>query len=141
MPAFIDSGMFVAAYNTRDSNHKSAQEIIKAAIDGRHGPLYTSDYVFDEAVTLMLARTKNPKHALGLGLFILGDPSKQAESFAQMISVDEDAFKESWSLFRKYAARGLSFTDCTILALMKRENIDTLLSFDRSFDGIVQRVG
>jgi predicted nucleic acid-binding protein len=55
--------------------------------------------------------------------------------------VDENVFMDSWPLFRKYAAKGLSFTDCTIVALMKRENIDILLSLDRGFDGIVKRVG
>jgi predicted nucleic acid-binding protein len=71
----------------------------------------------------------------------LGNPSRGISSFAELLHVDEEVFSDAWTLFRRYAAKGLSFTDCTIVALMKRAKIDVLLSFDRSFDGIVKRVG
>jgi len=141
MSAFIDAGMFVAAYNTRDRSHKEATDLIRAAIGEQYGSLYTSDYIFDEAVTLMLARTKNPEFAFGVGELILGNPSRGIPSFAELLHVDEEVFSDAWTLFKRYASRGLSFTDCTTLALMKRAKIDVLLSFDRSFDGIVKRVG
>lgn len=140
MSAFIDAGIFVAAYNTRDDNHNRAIELINNAIKGQYGSLSTSDYIFDEAVTLMLARTKNPEFAFGVGEFILGNPSRNIPSFAKLIHIDEELFSEAWTIFKRYAVKGLSFTDCTTVALMKRGKIDALLSFDRSFDGIVKRV-
>jgi len=54
--------------------------------------------------------------------------------------VDSEAFKEGWRLFPNYAGRGLSFTDCTSVALMRLRGIESLLSFDMGFDGIVQRI-
>lgn len=140
MSAFIDAGIFVAAYNTRDDNHKRAIELISDAMKGQYGSLSTSDYIFDEAVTLMLARTKNPEFAFGVGEFILGDPSRSIPSFVKLIHVDEEVFSDAWAIFKRYAVKGLSFTDCTTVALMKRLKIDNLLSFDSSFDGIVKRV-
>jgi len=141
MSAFIDAGIFVAAYNTRDDNHSRAIELINNAMKGQYGSLSTSDYIFDEAVTLMLARTKNPEFAFGVGEFILGDSSRSIPSFAKLIHVDEEVFSDAWAIFKRYAVKRLSFTDCTTVVLMKRGKIDALLSFDRSFDGIVKRVG
>lgn len=141
MSAFIDAGIFVAAYNTRDDNHSRAIDLVNNAIKGQYGSLSTSDYIFDEAVTLMLARTKNPEFAFGVGEFILGNPSRSISSFAKFIRVNEEVFSNAWIIFKRYAVKGLSFTDCTTVALMKREKIDALLSFDRGFDGIVKRWG
>lgn len=140
MATFIDAGVFVAAYNTRDRSHKEAIELIKTATGGRYGALYTSDYIFDETVTLMLARTKKPDFAFGVGEFIVGNPSRNIPSFAKLLRVDDNVFADAWTLFKRYASKGLSFTDCTTVALMNQVKIDTLLSFDRSFDGIVKRV-
>jgi uncharacterized protein len=141
MSAFIDAGVLVAAYNKRDENHEKASELIMSAIKREYGTPYTSDYVFDEAVTLMLARTKKPEFALGLGEFILGNLANKTPGLAKIIRVDEDVFSDSWDIFRKYSAKGLSFTDCTTVSLMSLSRMDVLLSFDRSFDGIVKRVG
>lgn len=141
MSVFIDAGVLVAAYNTRDQNHKKANDFIMSAIKGQYGTPYTSDYVFDEAVTLMLARTKKPEFALGLGEFILGNASRGIRSFAQLLRVDEDVFEDAWAVFGKYVAKGLSFTDCTTVSLMNRAKIGVLLSFDHGFDGILKRVG
>ena len=51
MSVFIDTGVFVAARNMRDINHKRAVELLEKAIKGEYGEIFTSDYVFDEAVT------------------------------------------------------------------------------------------
>jgi len=48
----------------------------------------------------------------------------------------EPAFKEAWRLFAAYAERGLSFTDCTSIALIKPGEIDGIMSFD----GLVSRI-
>jgi hypothetical protein len=70
----------------------------------------------------------------------LGNLTKGIPSLAELLHVDDETFSNSWELFKQYASRGLSFTDCTTVALMKRSRIDTLLSFDSSFDGIVKRM-
>jgi predicted nucleic acid-binding protein len=36
--------------------------------------------------------------------------------------------------------RLLSFTDCTSLALMEKHGIESIASFDSSFDGLVKRI-
>lgn len=141
MAAFVDTGVLVAFSNAEDKSHAKAIELLQQATRGEYGAIFSSDYVFDEAVTLALMRTKNPTRALEVGGLLLGNPAKGISGLAQLLHVDDETFSDSWALFKRYAGKGLSFTDCATVALMKRAKIDTLLSFDSSFDGIVKRVG
>jgi predicted nucleic acid-binding protein len=137
MNVFIDSGVFVAFHNTRDSNSSRALELMREIVSGRFGSVYTSDYVFDEAVTVALIRTRRPEIALSIGRTILGELTKP---FLVVIRVDGEVFKDAWKLFPRYAGKGLSFTDCTTIALMRMMNIENIVSFDADFDGITPRI-
>jgi len=64
---FVDTGIFVAYVNKRDVNHKRAVEILEDIMRGKYGKAYTSDYVFDEAVTFALLKTKDVRKALNVG--------------------------------------------------------------------------
>jgi len=138
--AFVDTGVLVAFSNIKDKNHAKAVELLQRAEQGEYGSVFSSDYVFDETVTLALMRTKNPTIALGAGELLLGNPAKDIPGLVELLHVDDETFSNSWELFKRYASRMLSFTDCTTVAMMKRSKIDALLSFDSSFDGIVNRV-
>lgn len=137
MTVFVDTGVFVAFHNTRDANHREALDLMRRIAEGDFGAAYTSDYVFDEAVTVALVRTGNPGNALAVGGMILGEA---IGPFLSVLRVGEDRFEEAWGLFPRYAARGLSFTDCTSVALMEAREIDAMASFDSDFDGIVPRL-
>lgn len=137
MSVFVDTGVFVAFQNTRDKNHSRALELVKEIVEGELGTGYTSDYIFDEAVTVALVRTGRPDMALTLGRMILGELTTP---FLVALRVDGEAFKEAWGFFKRYAERGLSFTDCTTIALIENRGIDRLISFDTDFDGILPRI-
>ncbi len=134
MAVFIDTGIFVAARNKSDINHKRAVNLLKSALRGEYGNLYTSDYVFDEAVTVALIRTNKPEIAIDIGKFI---PSSRK---LQILFVDRVIFVEAWRIFNRYIDKRLSFTDATSIALIKRYNIDYIMSFDKHFDGIIPRI-
>jgi len=57
MVTFIDTGVLIAARNRSDVNYERAVSLLRRALAGEYGALYTSDYVFDEAVTVALVRT------------------------------------------------------------------------------------
>lgn len=137
MTVFLDTGIFVAFHNTRDANHTRAMQIIKTLIEGGLGTAYTSDYIFDEAVTVALVRTGRSENALAVGRMILGEVTAP---FTAILRVREDDFKKAWTLFSQHADRGLSFTDCTSIALMRTRGIESIVSFDADFDGIVPRI-
>ena len=133
MGVFIDTGVFVATRNIRDVNHSRAIELLREAVNGKWGTMYTSNFIFDEAVTLALVRTKRVDIALDIGNFILSAP-------IVFLHVNEEAFNIAWTIFKRYAERGLSFTDSTSIALMRIHRIEYIMSFDKHFDGIVSRL-
>jgi len=137
MGVFLDTGVFVAFHNIRDANHNRALELMRKVVDGELGTAYTSDYIFDEAVTVALIRTRRPENAMAVGRMILGEITAP---FLAILRVGDDAFKDAWKLFPRYAGRRLSFTDCTSIALMRRRGIESIVSFDTDFDGIVPRI-
>jgi hypothetical protein len=138
MSIFIDTGAFIAFHNIRDKNHSNALKLIRKAASGEFGILYTSDYIFDESVTIALVRTNNPSLALRVGEMILGE--SKILPFIVMLGVSSEIFSESWRIFIKYVAKGLSFTDCTSITLIKSRGIENIMSFDSDFDGLVQRI-
>ena len=134
MSAFIDTGVFVAARNKRDINHEKAVNLLREALKGKYGRIYTSDYIFDEAVTVALVRTRKSDIAIDIGNFILS--SKKL----RILHVDKLVFMDAWRIFKKYVNKKLSFTDAVSIALMRRYNIDYIISFDKHFDNIVPRI-
>ena len=126
----------MAFHNARDLNHDAALRLVSSIAGGEMGPAYTTDYVFDEAVTVALTRTGRPDLAVALGRLILG---QDTPPFMELVNIDDDAFTRAWALFARYSQRGLSFTDCASLAVMETRRIDRIASFDTDFDGIASR--
>jgi len=136
MSVFIDTGVFVAYINKRDSNHDRAVHLLEDIMRGKYGKAYTSDYIFDEAVTFSLLKTKDVRKALDVGRLILGD--EELPRFTDILFVDRNIFNKAWEIFLKHGR--LSFTDCTSVALMDEYEIKYIASFDSGFDGVVTRL-
>ena len=134
MAIFIDTGIFVALHNADDQNHERSRELVKKALKGNFGGIYTSDYVIDEAVTAALVRTKRHDLAVDLGTFIIESPR------ITKLVVDQDAFVTTWAKFKTFDDKTLSFTDCTSFAIMEKRGIKQIMSFDCGFDGLTQRI-
>ena len=116
----------MAYYNKRDFHHEKSLKLVENAIKGYYGKVFTSDYVFDESVTVTLVRTKDIKRAITLGEHILN-----AE--IELLSVNEECFFKGWDIFKGLE---MSFTDCTNLALMKKYGINKIMTFDKGFKDI-----
>jgi predicted nucleic acid-binding protein len=134
MAVFVDTGIFVAVRNKKDSNHQRAKNLMKRALKAEFGIINTSDYVVDEALTTALARTRNHQIALNTGRYIINSPR------IETIPISQEDFNLAWSKFQSIRGRFLSFTDCTSLALMERRGIRQIMSFDSDFDGLAERI-
>lgn len=137
MSLFLDTGVVVAAHNVRDVNHDRALEILQEVRDGRHGTAYSSDFVLDEAVTLALVRTRSRRTAIEVGRFFL--PPRPEDGFVVLLHVDEGAVRRAWDSFQQRETR-LSFTDWTIVELVRALRIDRVASFDAALDPWVPRI-
>ncbi|MHA1298831.1 MAG: type II toxin-antitoxin system VapC family toxin [Candidatus Helarchaeota archaeon] len=139
MTIFLDSGIFIAFLNKKDVNHGRAKNLIKKIVKKEFGLAISSDYIFDEAVTATLIRTKKLEFALKVGELILGI-NQDFPNIVKLIYISREIFLDAWKKFIKYKEKRLSFTDATVVSLMENHKIDYLCSFDSNFDGIVNRV-
>ncbi len=141
MSVFIDTGIFIGYVNKDDRHHVAASGLVEEIMDNKYGAAFTSNAIFDEAVTFALYKTGDAKRAIEIRDFIFGNEKEYGQPFMNLLFVDKEVLNKGWNIFVKYANKKLSFTDCTTIELMNSKNIEYLASFDGGFDGIVSRIG
>ncbi len=134
MAVFVDTGIFVALRNADDEFHTRSKELMKRALKGEFGTIYTSDYVIDEAVTTALVRTRRHDLAVDVGSYIIESPR------IAKLWTTKDVFDVAWEKFKTFKDQLLSFSDCVSLVLMEKNRIRQIISFDSGFDGVIQRI-
>ncbi len=136
MSVLVDTSVLVGFLNVRDGHHDRATELMQALIEGLHGVPFVSDYVLDESYTFIRSRTGQPDLAARLwGLL-------QIEGQEGLLVVEFVGPEDFWLTVEFLAAHGdqpLSFTDGTTVTLVRRMGLDGVMSFDRDFDGHVER--
>lgn len=125
---FLDTGFIVALELEKDENHKAAVRINKEIASAAYGHTYISDYVLDEILTLIMARTNDVSMAVKTGTYL--KPS------ANLIRIGDYAFDEAWNIFKSQKVARFSFTDCTSISVMKEHDIKNIATFDKSFKDI-----
>ena len=108
---------------------------MKLALKGEYGKIVISNYITDESLTLARARTGSCQCSKDIKQFIK-EKKGNIEIILEVI-IDRPLIESSESFFDKFCSKGLSFTDCSILAVMKSLNIENLASFDGGFKGLV----
>lgn len=132
---FIDSSAWIAHSLAGEPKHEQVVELIKKFII-EHAVLCTSNDVINETVTRLIYDT-NPKITAGFLQFI--QQSIERKLLVQMWT-DEQIQAEAFILVRKYADQKVSLTDATSVVLMKRFNVDAILTLDSDFAKIGLRV-
>ena len=133
MSVFVDTGAFLAYRNQKDKYHEIALKLFIEALKGKYGQIYTSDYVYDEALTLALTRTNNIAVAMDMAEVIMSPRIK-------MVFIDAQLLERSTKTFKQYSGKNLSFTDAVSIEIMKELDIGKYLGFDSHFNGIVEQV-
>jgi len=100
--------------------------------------VYVICYYFNYNNTFVII--KNITKTAQLRDMMLGNEKKDIPRFINMLFIDQEILEKGWITFARYADKKLSFTDCSIIELMKNKGIDHLASFDGGFDGIVSRI-
>jgi predicted nucleic acid-binding protein len=120
---FIDTGAFLARFLSGDSHHRAVMKSWKR-LPGR--PLFTSNHVVDETLTL-LGRRAGYQFAADQADAIYG-----SQALEILYSGPEEE-RDAVELLRKFADQRVSFTDCVSFVLMKRRRIRTAFTLDRHF--------
>jgi uncharacterized protein len=116
---FVDSSAWFALYIPEDADHSSACSWLSA----NRPRLLTTDFIIDETLTLLRARGRsNVATEFGEHVF----STKLAA--IHYLSIEDIA--GAWEVFRRFADREWSFTDCTSLAVMQSLGIAEAFSFD-----------
>ncbi len=121
-PLFVDTSGWYAFLNARDPHHREVTECLVTAT----APLFTSNYVFDELVTLVLARVGHAA-AVKVGAH-LREPSG-----VELVRVTDAQEALAWELFCDRAGRGYSFTDCASFVIMREIGATAAVALDRHF--------
>jgi predicted nucleic acid-binding protein len=119
---FVDTSAWYALFASGDANHASANRLLVSIKE----PLVTSDYIVDETLTLFRSRSED-RRAHTFGTKVIDD------SFAEIIRISEDDFARAWQVFRRFADKRWSFTDCTSRVVTERLAIQRAFAFDDHF--------
>ncbi len=125
MTLFVDTSAWYALNDRSDQHRDAALERMSRISSGQVG-LITSDYILDESLTLISART-NRRTAVAFGDLLL------KSSTVQLVTITEELRQAAFELFRKLSDKELSFTDCTSFALMKQMKLKSAFTFDDHF--------
>jgi predicted nucleic acid-binding protein len=139
MSVFVDTGVLYAHHDIDASRHETGAKALTTVLKlAEYGRVLTSEYIYDEVLTLTYRRTGRMEDAMELGRRIRGD-----ESYPDSIDLlhsSRTLFDEATGRFETYEDHGLSFTDVMTVILVEHHEIDSVLSFDDDFDGIIERL-
>ncbi|MBI4162976.1 MAG: type II toxin-antitoxin system VapC family toxin [Candidatus Aenigmarchaeota archaeon] len=124
---FLDTSLIIAYKIDNDQNHETALKIMAKISEGHFGNTVISDYIFDESLTVALAKTRELKAAVEIGEELMT---------IQIIKIDNAIIHEAWQIFKSQKGTKFSFTDCTCMALMEKFNIRNIATFDSDFKKI-----
>lgn len=119
---FVDTSGWYAYTRADEPAHRG----VRKALEAWEGRLVTTDYVFDETVTLARVRL-GFAHAARIGETLL-DPG-----VVELIRLLPEDFEDAWELFRKNQDKKWSFTDCSSFAVMRRLRLSAAVATDRHF--------
>lgn len=126
---FMDATALCALNNPRDQYASSSQRILQK-LEASHAALIATDYVIDEAATLLLTHIKG---GFWLAKNLL-DWVLRPTSTVTVEWIDSVRFREAADVFRRFNRdKQWSFTDCTSYVVMKERKIKTAFSFDEHF--------
>ena len=119
---FADTGGWFALFVPEDMNHAAALNWYAK----QRQPLFTTNYVVDETLTLLRSRGQGAA-ALAVGQQFFDG------SLATICYLTEDDIRASWQVFTRYADKEWSFTDCTSKVIMEKLGITEAFAFDQHF--------
>ena len=120
---FVDSNFFVASFAEEDSQHAKALSLIQELF--KKQTIVISNFIFLEVVTVLSQRFGR-ELAIASGNRLLSDPR------IRIIYIDQELQRTSWDIFQEIKKKNMGFVDCSIMAAMEAENINRLLTFDRT---------
>ncbi len=119
---FVDTSAWYAFFDAKDPAHGQVSALFREWA----GRLLTTDYVFDEIITLVRHRAG---HALAVRT---GEALRQGGS-CLMVTAEPGDIEEAWVIFKREGGQKLSFTDCVSFAVMLRLKLSAAAALNDDF--------
>lgn len=126
MKLFVDTGAFIALTNADDEHHSAAVSFYREARESG-ARFFTTNLVLCETMNYLKIRVSQ---AVAVRFWESLKKSGHITIFPVSPSLEEAAF----AIFKHYADKGFSFTDCTSFAVMKSLKLRNAFAFDRHFE-------
>lgn len=123
---FIDTSAFKAVFDQSDDFHDSAWKYWEK-VQKEQITFICTNYILDEIFTLF--RSQLGKESA----LVLRDKLALSPKSFKIVLVGKNDEKIAWDYFERLPGRGVSFTDCTSFAVMKRLNLTDAFTFDNDF--------
>ncbi len=125
----VDTWAWIAMENTKDSSHIRAMQVHNSLIGHRYRYV-TTNFILTETYNLMRKQTH------GAIVVAFGRRIHQLikRGGIELLLIDSDIERDAWRLFELYDdVNGLSYTDCTSFAAMKRHDLRQAFTNDKHF--------
>jgi predicted nucleic acid-binding protein len=126
----------VATFAGGDKFHAQGLAAVRNLQAGKRGKVFTTDFVVAETLNYLVARARDPTLPNRVASELLGE---SGSPWVKVLPVDASTWQAARQKFRGLSKAGLSFTDCTSLAVIDRLGLQGIVSFDSGFDGHVSR--
>ena len=125
---FVDTNVLCAIYNPQDSQHVKAQKIIPLIQE--YNPI-VSNFILLETYTILSQRiSKNFAIDFGNGVY--------KDHVFTVIWISRQIEDDTWRTFTSIKDKNFSYVDASILAVIRKERITHLISFDEYFKKLEQ---
>lgn len=129
---FIDSNYFIALLNPVDTLHEKAR-LVGEKISTQDLSLVISNFILLEILTVVSQK-------VGRYAAVQAGNRLRENPLIEVIHIDEMLQEDSWNIFQEIVKKDISFVDCSIIAVMKAERIDALLTFDiKDFEPLLKQ--
>jgi predicted nucleic acid-binding protein len=115
MKLFVDTGAFIALTDADDENHKAAAAFV------------TTNFVVCETMNYLRARISHP-------IAVLFWESLKKSGFIEIVTVTPSIEDAAYTIFKRYADKDFSFTDCTSFSMIKSLKLKSGFAFDKHFE-------
>jgi predicted nucleic acid-binding protein len=126
MKLFVDTGAFIALADADDENHKSAVAFYRNARE-KGTRFITTNFVVCETMNYLRARVSHP-------IAVLFRESLKKSDFIEIATVTPSVEDEAFTIFKRYADKDFSFTDCTSFSMMRSLKLKGAFAFDKHFE-------
>ena len=119
---FVDTGAWFSYLNAVDPDHGA----IVPVLEEWERRLVTTDYVFDELVTVC-------RYRVGHSAACVAGSALRGMGITLLVEVQPADREQAWEQFRREEDKAYSFTDCTSFAVMRRLGLTAAAAVDEHF--------